>query len=467
MSPISISPRPPEGEHSIRSFRRTFAWTVGILLVLCGVFLALGYLQGPKLSSAQVDADAVVSSSDQTLRLFANQTLAAVDAGAVSVDPAVAATVSSDGDLISVQFAEALDYNTEYTVSVEGVVSPSGGSESTLTYSFTTAEPTLYYLDRGEPNDEIVETGMSSQERTVVYSGEGIEEFVPVGDVFAVSTAAADRTGALTLVNPDTGVTEQVLLPEVGEVADLDAARSSSLLGFTISSLDPGPIPTVSHTLYTLDVNRGRDVVAVTGLDGEPMRVVGWQFVPGTTTIVALTTESTLVRVDTTSGLVVPLGGYFEFDRVSADGSTVVVVDARGSASVALVDGEEVRLNPSPIDGEQPFLGQTDADAAGNLVAKMVLVSPDGGSFSSVLAYDDGELSRILYQTVDDKGAILDFHVSPNNQFVAVEVQPNVSNFDSDEYVMNPRPQSVTTYLVEIATGAVTRSVEGFGLVWR
>ena len=433
MSHISISPPPVEARSS-RSFRRTFGWTVAALLVLCGVFLALGYLQGPKLSSAQVDADAVVTSTDQTLRLFVNQSIAPVDSAAVSV---------------------------------EGVVSPSGGPETTLSYSFTTGEPELYYLDRGVPNDEIIRTGMSSQERSVVFAGEGIQEFVPVGDVVAFATAAADRTGTLMLANPDTGVSEQVLLPEVGEVADLDATRSGALLGFTISSDDPGPIAAISHTLYTVDLDRGRDVVAVTGLDGEPMRVVGWQFVPGSTTIVAITTESTLVRVDTTTGLVVPLGGYFEFDRVSADGSTVVVNDTRGSAAVTLSDGTEVRLHPSRINGEQPFIGQTDADAAGNLVAKMVLVGESGASFSSILAFDDGDESRILYQTVDDKGAILDFRVSPNNQFVAVEVQPNVSEFDSDEYVMNPRPQSVTTYLVEIATGAVTRSMEGFEAVWR
>ncbi|MGJ8721813.1 MAG: Ig-like domain-containing protein [Salinibacterium amurskyense] len=467
MSHISISAPPPEAANSMQSFRRTFVLTSVILVVLCGIFLALGYLQGPKLSSAQVDADAVVTSSDQTLRLFANQAIAAVDPAAVTVEPAIDATASSEGDLISVQFGQALDYNTEYTVSVEGVTTLSGGPESTLTYSFTTGEPELYYLDRGEPNDEIIRTGLTSQDRTVLFAGVGIQEFVPVGDVVAFTTAAADRTGTLTLANPDTGVTEQVLLPEAGEVADLDATRSGSLLGFTISSEDPGPIPTISHTLYTVDLDRGRDVVAVNDLDGEPMRVTGWQFVPGTAEIVAVTTESTLVRVDTTTGLIIPLGGYFDFDRVSADGSTAIVNDTTGSAAVTLADGTEVRLHPSRIDGEQPFIGQTDADADGNLVAKMVLVGETGATFSSVLAFDNGEESRILYQTVGDKGAILDFEVSPNNQFVAVEVQPNVATLDSDQYVMNPRPQSTTTYLVEIATGAVTRSVEGFGAVWR
>jgi hypothetical protein len=257
------------------------------------------------------------------------------------------------------------------------------------------------------------------------------------------------------------------LLPEVGEVADIDASRSGSTLGFTISSADPGPIETISHTLYTVDVDRGRNVVAVTGIDGEPMRVLGWQFIPGTSNIVALTTDTTVVRVDLASGDVVPLGQYFEFDRVSADGTHVVLTDPRGSAAVSVSDGSETRLFPSPIDDEQPFLGQTDVDATGALIAKMVLVGQTAGTFSSVLAYDDGDVSRVLYQTVDDKGAILDFRVSPNGQFVAVEVHPNFSVFDSDEYVMTARPRSVTTYIVEVATGAVTRSVEGFGAVWR
>jgi len=452
---------------SVRSFRVAFAWTVGVLLALCGVFLTLGFLQGPKLSSAQLDMDAVVASSDQTLRLFLNQTASIVESGAVTVEPAAAVSITNEADLISVKFDEPLDYNTAYTVTVSDVVSPSGGSASTITYSFTTGEAELYYLDRGMPTDEIVRTGLSGSERSVLFAGEGIQEFVPVGDLLAITTAAADRTGTLQLVNPQTGITERVVLPEVGEVADLDGSRSGSTLGFTISSDDPGPIVTVSHTLYTIDLDRGRDVVAVKGLDGQPMRVSGWQFIPGTSNIVALTTATTLVRVDLATGEVVPLGQYFEFDRVSADGTHVVVSDPRGSASVALSDGSEMRLYPSPIDGQQPFLGHTDASASGELVAKMVVVGENGGTFSSLLAYDDGEVSRVLYETVGDKGAILDFRVSPNGQFAAVEVQPNVSVFDSDEYVMVSRPRSVTTYVVDIASGAVTRSVEGFGAVWR
>jgi len=451
----------------VRPFRRALWLTVGSLFVLCLGFLALGYFQGPKLSSAQVDTAAVVTQSDQTLRLFTNQPISELDASQITIEPSVASTVSSDGDLISVQFSAALNYATEYTVTVADVVNPSGGAASQLSYSFTTGEPDLYYLDRGVPTDEIVRTSLSANDRTVLFAGEGIQEFAPVGDLLAVTTAAADRTGTLTLVNPDTGIAERVLLPEVGEVADLKATATGSTIGFTISSSDPGPVVSISHTLYTVEVNRGRDVVAITDLDGAPMRVVGWDFIPGSSNIVALTTESTLVRVDRTTGVVVPLGRFFEFDRVSADGRTVVVGDSRGSVAVSLADGEQRRLQPSLLEGEQPFLGSTDVGTEGTLVGKMVLVGADGTSFSSILGFDDGASSRVLYQTVSDQGGILDFRVSPNGQYVAVEVQPNAANLDSDQYVMNARPASVTTFVVDVATGAAMRSVEGFGAVWR
>jgi hypothetical protein len=467
VSPTSISISDSPQRSNPRSFRVAFAWTVGVLLALCGLFLALGYLQGPKLSSAQLDTEGVVASNNQTLRLFLNQSVAAVESGAVTVEPASTVSVSSEADLVSVQFEEPLRYNTEYTVIVSGLVSSSGGSTSEIRYSFTTGEAELYYLDRDVSTDEILSTRPTGSERTVLFAGEGIQEFVAAGDLLAVTTAAADRTGTLWLVNPQTGIQERLVLPEVGEVTDLDGSRSGATLGFTISSDDPGAIVTVSHTLYTVNLDRGRDVVAAVGVDGKPMRVQGWQFIPGTSNIVALTTESTLVRIDSATGDVVPLGRYFEFDRVSADGSHVVVGDPRGSAAVSLADGSDRRLSASPIDGRQPFLGSTDANAAGVLIAKMVLVGSPGNTFSSVLAYDNGEVSRILYQTVGDKGAILDFRVSPNGQFVAVEVQPNVSIFDSDEYVMVARPRSVTTYVVDVASGAVTRSVEGFGVLWR
>ena len=78
-----------------RGFRRALALTVGILVALCAVFLTLGYLQGPKLSSAQVDPRGVVEQSGQQVRLFANQAVAQVAPSQVTVAPAVDFTVAA------------------------------------------------------------------------------------------------------------------------------------------------------------------------------------------------------------------------------------------------------------------------------------------------------------------------------------------------------------------------------------
>ena len=92
-----MSPTSTEGRvRTDARFRRALALTVVALSALCLVFLGLGYLQGPKLSSAQVDADAVVAQAGQQLRLFANQAVAQVGADQVTVTPAVPFTVTHE-----------------------------------------------------------------------------------------------------------------------------------------------------------------------------------------------------------------------------------------------------------------------------------------------------------------------------------------------------------------------------------
>ena len=63
-------------------------------------------------------------------------------------------------------------------------------------------------------------------------------------------------------------------------------------------------------------------------------------------------------------------------------------------------------------------------------------------------------------------GSIGSFAVSPNDQFVAVEVTPSVTDAEPDGRRVNGRPTSITTVIVDIETGAVVRTLEGFSPVW-
>ena len=309
-------------------------------------------------------------------------------------------------------------------------------------------------------------TTLSGPQRDIVYSAPRIQDFVSLGEALAVVTLSDDQTSALDLVSIAGGASERLQLPDTGSIAKLGVASSGSLIGFTLTSAEDGPGQLNSRTLFTVDLDKGRNIEPVLGLDGEPMHVLGWQFVPGSTSLVALNIDQSLLLIDPASGAVVPLGQMQEFDRLSSDGAVATGTDPFGSIAVTIADGQQERLTPSPVEGdaELPFLGATEALPGGDRIEKVVLAS--GTRFASLLVYDDGVASRVLYRTVDDGGSIEDFSVSPNGQYVAIETVPDVSASVSDGYFYDARSTSVTTVIVDVDSGAVVRSFEGFSLDW-
>ena len=84
-----------------------------------------------------------------------------------------------------------------------------------------------------------------------------------------------------------------------------------------------------------------------------------------------------------------------------------------------------------------------------------------------MLVADDGTgAARVLLRTVDDRGSIGDFTISPNDQYVAVEVTPSVEDAVADDRPVNGRATSVTTVIIDIESGAVVRTLEGFSPIW-
>ena len=464
MSPTSSEPAATDARPDA-AFRRTFALTVVALLVLCAAFLGLTLLQGPKLSSAQVDATRAIAQSGQLLRLFANQPVSAVDAGQVTIEPAIPFTVDTSGEVVSVTFGQPLRYDAEYTVTVEGVTATTADRESTWNYRFATSAPFVYYLDRGDETDAIVRTTVAGTERTVVWSAPGIQEFGMLGESIAIVTLSADRTSTLTLVDPRNSATEQITLPAVGAVTNLAAASTGDQIAFEFTSRDELAGDDYLRTLMRLELAGNRQPVVVPGLDGERLSVLDWMYVPGSTDLIAQGGDQSVVRISA-DGTILPLGQYAELDHVSIDGSVLTVSDVFGSTALHLDDLEQEGITPSPLDGEPTFGGELELLPDGTRVQRVIIPAPDGGMFESFVVVDDGTQARVVYQTVRHEGSIESFRISPNGQYAAIEVVPNVSTAQPDGYPLNGRAQSITTVVVDLATGALVRSVEGFGLVW-
>lgn len=449
-----------------RRFRRTFAGVVVCLLVLVALFAAIGANQGPKLSSAQVDTDGVVSQSGQQLRLFANQAVAAVSDDQVEITPAAPVTVNSSGDTIAVQFDQPLRYNTEYSVSVTGVTSQYVDTPSTLEYTFRTGSPDLYYLDRGPDTDQVVRTGINETERTVVYSAPRIQDFAVFDGLVAVVTTLDTGLSALSLVNAD-GDVESVALPGAGTIDLMRGNAATGMLGFTFTGAEPTPERTYFDTLFTVDLNTTRLLNPVLGLDVQALEVLEWAFVPSSTRLIAQNSDQSLLSVDTAEdGTALPLGQYVEFDSVSIDGATAVVADPFGPLALSLADGTTRRLDPSPLDGATPFGGTAQVLADGSWLQQVAFFDETSGRFQSLVVVDDGEQSRALFRTLNDAGSIERFTVSPNGQYAVIETVPDVSVGVSDGYTINGRSTSITTVFVDLESGAVVKSVEGFEVNW-
>lgn len=478
MSRISTEPATGDADAAREAagpFRRVLAITVVALVILVAGFAGLNYLQGPKLGSGSVDAKRVVAQAGQQLRLFANQSIRDVAKKHVSVSPAVPFSVSTSGAVIALQFSERLRYGTKYSVRVSDVANAFQPRVSTFDYSFTTAAAEVYYLDRADPatgagqDDSIIRTGLKGNERTVVYSAPRIQQFVVFAQAIAVSTLADDGTSLLSLVGLSSKLIEQIQLPGQGTVDKLKGESDAGLLGFVFTSAGPAPARQYNSVLMRVDLTVAHTVVAVPDLAGKPLSVLDWGFLGGSTSIVAQGSDQTVLLIDATkTGQPVPLGQYTALGRSAPDGKTIVVSDVFGTIAFRLADGKETRIPSLPIAGASTYGGDVVLLGRGTARVQQVAVfdSATGGKFQSYLVHESGTTSRVLYQTKDDAGSIEGFSVSPNGQFVAVNVIPDYASSISDGYPVDAQSTSISTIFIDIASGAVVRSVEGFDENW-
>lgn len=437
-----------------------------MLTTLTAGFIALGAVQGPKLASAQLDIGTITSASGQALRLAANQLLAPVAADAVRVLPPAPFEVIHDGELVAVVFQQPLGHGIDYAVEVD-VAGERSGQRSTLRYEFSTPSAVVHYLDRRDPLDEIVRIDLSGSDREVVHRAERIQDFALAGELLAVVRLSAERESTIELSSPASAAVQTLRLPHPGIVRDFAAADAGTRLGFSFTSTVASGVGEHFATLMTVDLTGPGLVEPVLGIDGEPITTLGWAFVPGGERMLVLTADSSLVLVDPGQpGAIQPLGQFAEILAISPGGSHATVTDAVGTLAVDLSTGQQQRLRASPLNGQEPFLGLAQLLPSGEFVAKLALLAEDGGRFLSVVAHDDGTVSREVYRTPLPTGSIESFELSPNSQYLAIETVPDFSSATIDGYDADARYRSTTTVFVELSTGSVVRSVEGFSVSW-
>ena len=483
MSPTSSEKVQRVAEHSRalrdaraeRGFRTRFWMLVAGLTVIGAVFLVLGALQGPKLSSAQVDAARATEQPGQQLRFFANQPVDDIDAAQVTVEPAAEVAVTVRNELVTVQFVDRLRWGTDYTVRIEGVTAPGRRVAGGMEHRFTTPAAELLYLDRGEEVDEVLRAPVVGEGRgEVLYAAPGIQRFALVEGALLVArdapkgAAVAEGASLLEVVDLDSGRTEELRLPSAVRVESMTAAPAGTTAALVLTSAgEQGAEGPFQQSLVTLDLGGAREVQLVQGLDGEDLRVRGAWYPGSGTALLAHTIDGILLQIDQVSGTPpLPLGDYREVFGPSSDGGRLAATDDFGGVLLDLASGKEGRVNPSLFEGEIVFAGETRVTAA-DLRVQKVAVAAEDGTFTTLLVADDGGgASRLLARTIDDRGSLGALALAPNDQYVAVEVTPVLSEAVSDGRIVAPRPTSVSIAVIDVDSGTVVRTLAGFAPSW-
>lgn len=464
MSPTSSR---RESHQEVR-FHRAFRWLAIIALAATVAALAVYALQGPRLRSAVVDVVRAIDAPEVSLRLESDRPVAPVSPDQIQVIPETPVSVTVSDALVTVVFTTALRYDTEYEVIISDVEGAARPSRSTWRHTFATPAGSLSYLDRGESGeaDRILEVGVAGEPPRELYAAAGIDLFVPIGSTFVTVGPGPFGGSEMNLVQPVTDDVQRLVTPEDTRIDTVFTPAVGTTVLFTASSVgEDGPF---DRTLFRVDTAGPPRAEPLLGLDGEPLRVTKAFAVPGSDSVVAWVDDIRVVQIDLRSGLVLPVAEEAqELWGVSGGGRQVVLVDIGGSVAIDLDNLEEERLQPGTLGTREVFEGQLHVLADGRRVQTVVVGNERGTDFTSLVVLDDGDgLSQALYRTPGDVGSIGRFVVSPNDQYVAIETTPDRSLVSEDGRDVEPRAQSVTTVIVDIDSGEVVRSVEGFWPVW-
>jgi hypothetical protein len=429
--------------------------------------------QAPRLSSAELNTQALTTRDGQRVVLNINQPLSDSVPFRVSVSPDALTEVAVDENSVVVRFLEMLDYNTSYTIAVEAE-SAATGIAGRIDYTFVTADVDVYSLLRDtrkdkagqDMPDKILRNKLSgSAEQVVAFESPRIQGYVVLRDRLAVITLDSSDQPSLIIASPSDGIETPVDTTGARAIDKLHAADTGDLIGYMLEDVS-GDANGLRSVLFLYDLTSDSGVpTPVTGFDGKPLPVMDWMFVPGTTSVVVQGADQQLFLIDPLEGGdPTPLGWHDEMRGFIPGTVKLVVADPLSGSIIDLAAGTTTILDlPEPQIDPGFYPGAIELLAADRYVllnAKFATEEP--GSSRLVLTDPDG--SREVFRTNSAGSRIRNFCVSPNGEFLAVEV---ISGEGVPDNYPNELGYSATSiYFVRLDDATSNRGVNGFLPNW-
>ena len=448
-----------------KDFRSLVVVMVTVLtLVIVGVG-AWSMLQGPKLRDVQIDESSLHRRSGAFVALRSDRAIDPVGIDQVRITPEAPFTLDDDGLSVRLTFEQPLLADTEYRVDVSGV-RPSGlGQEGSWSTTFTTGGFDFVFLRELGDTTEIHRAvpGMAGSE--VLYSAPGIVSVTPVASIVAVVREVGGER-SLELIDPSTGVAERVVLPPGFEIVDLANASWGTTL-VTIQNVTPPAIESVFGALVLLDVLSDRTPEIVRGISGQPLSVRSIAVSPQSGEILVWQKNQELVRFNPLTQVVLPVGTAAELWGFDSLGTQALYVDGLGTLSQDLATGELTRVPRGEFEGtslrHQKFAIAPD----GLRLHRAQLPGLGEGNPYSIVTREDSEgIHTLVTGSLDTPGSIGNIGLSPNGQFLLVEVNPEGSPLGYQGLTADEISQGTVVRVLDLQDNTVVGEYPGYGFVW-
>lgn len=347
------------------------------------------------------------------------------------------------------------------------------GTDGTAGFELYTLERDVAFDNGGKKKpDTIRGTNIAdADDGAVILTAPRIQEYAALPTAIAAVTINDNNTSSLEIIPLSGGPEATVPLPGTGTVELLHAA-SKNLIGFAFSSAPPSQ----QHrkTLFVYDTeDPSTPPREIRGPDGKPVSVLNWDFVPDTSSLVVQNDSRAMFLVDALgTGKPAPLGLHVELHGFIPGTREIHVVDASSDPTNNPGKNSSIDLTNGTV---RPLDVKTVTRNDRSWPGTMVLLNGSGryaqsisefaaGKVTSVLTVTDATGSENLFQPDPAWSRIDNYCLSPDGKFLAVEATAPEGAYD--HYPVGAAHSPMRTELIELDTGAHTRSLPGFLPSW-
>lgn len=449
---------------SPRAFRRGLLLSVLVLVVTIGVAGVTTIVEGPRLRSSTIDVVGATQTGGATLTLRSDRALDPLDESAIRIEPEASFSLQQTDLDVVLTFDHPVRSGTEYRITVDNVQPRGIGASSTWTTTFQTPVKDILFLRGPEAQTELVRMTLPSSEPEVLYRAPGIVGFTPVGVVYAVHRVWQDES-ILELVDPMTGGADRIALAPGDRIVSLASAPWGTSLIVTLDTEVDGRAE--RSVMAVLDAVGSRTPEIVRGIDGEPLRALKVVVSPVSGQVVALLRDRTIVVYEPLTKLTIPLGSAVELWGFDATGDRIVFVDSLGTLALGVNTREEIRIPAGRLEGFPLLHEVTTLSSEGHSVQRVVLPSlDDGPSFVLVTQADDEGVHTRLLGSTSTPNSVGSLQLSPDGQFLAVEVSSIASPLGYAGLTPEQRAMTTSLVIVDLVNQTIVAETPGYSFVW-